>query len=98
MTAIDFWFGNMSFDCVLQNTVVTVVGGVGYQAVALRISGEKAVFYKVRFLGSQDTLLDESGSHYFYQSLIQGTTDFIFGNAKSLYKVRSCLLSDFKVD
>ncbi|KAL8469736.1 hypothetical protein ACS0TY_032543 [Phlomoides rotata] len=74
-----------------QNTIVAVVGGVGDQAVALRISGEKAVFYKVRFLGSQDTLLDESGSHYFFQCLIQGATDFIFGNAKSLYK--ECAIS-----
>ncbi|KAL0310951.1 UNVERIFIED_CONTAM: Pectinesterase QRT1 [Sesamum angustifolium] len=58
----------------------------GYQAVALRIAGDKAVFYKVRFLGSQDTLLDETGTHYFYQCFIQGSTDFIFGNGRSLYQ------------
>ncbi|KAL0362913.1 UNVERIFIED_CONTAM: Pectinesterase QRT1 [Sesamum calycinum] len=70
-----------------ENTVVAAGGGVdGYQAVALRISGEKAVFYKVRFLGSQDTLLDESGSHYFFHCFIQGSVDFIFGNARSLYQ------------
>lgn len=57
------------------------------QAVALRVSAERAVFYKVNILGSQDTLLDESGSHYFYQCLIQGSVDFIFGNARSLYQV-----------
>ncbi|GFP80471.1 pectinesterase qrt1 [Phtheirospermum japonicum] len=70
-----------------ENTVVAEIGGVnGYQAVAFRISGEKAMFYKVRFLGSQDTLLDESGSHYFFQCYIQGSIDFIFGNARSLYQ------------
>ncbi|GER32853.1 pectin lyase-like superfamily protein [Striga asiatica] len=72
-----------------ENTVIAEEGGVkgyGYQAVAFRISGEKAMFYKVRFLGSQDTLLDESGSHYFFRCFIQGSTDFIFGNAKSLYQ------------
>ena len=57
------------------------------QAVALRIAGDKAVFYRVRILGTQDTLLDDVGSHYFYQSYIQGSIDFIFGRARSLYKV-----------
>ncbi|KAL0406998.1 UNVERIFIED_CONTAM: Pectinesterase QRT1 [Sesamum latifolium] len=75
----------------VTNTVVAPIGGEGYQAVALRIAGDKAVFYKVRFLGSQDTLLDETGTHYFYQCLIQGSTDFIFGNGRSLYQ--ECTLS-----
>lgn len=61
------------------------MGVNGYQAVALRVGGEHAMFYKARFLGSQDTLLDETGSHYFLQCFIQGTTDFIFGRARSLY-------------
>ncbi|XP_073159067.1 pectinesterase QRT1-like [Henckelia pumila] len=70
-----------------ENSVVSPGGGVdGYQAVALRISGDKAMFYKVRFLGIQDTLLDQTGTHYFYQCFILGSTDFIFGNAKSLYQ------------
>ncbi|KAL0301077.1 UNVERIFIED_CONTAM: Pectinesterase QRT1 [Sesamum radiatum] len=73
------------------NTVVAPIGGQGYQAVALRIAGDKAVFYKVRLLGSQDTLLDETGTHYFYQCFIQGSTDFIFGNGRSLYQ--ECTLS-----
>ncbi|KAK9939812.1 hypothetical protein M0R45_016497 [Rubus argutus] len=69
-----------------ENSVVAVPGGYGMQAVALRIAGDKAMFYKVRVLGSQDTLLDENGSHYFYQSHIQGTVDFIFGKSRSLYQ------------
>lgn len=58
------------------------------QAVALRISGDKAMFYRIRILGTQDTLLDDAGSHYFYQSYIQGSIDFIFGRSRSLYRVR----------
>lgn len=58
------------------------------QAVALRIAGDKAVFYKVRILGTQDTLLDDTGSHYFYQCHIQGSVDFIFGTSRSLYQVK----------
>ncbi|KAL7143096.1 hypothetical protein ABFS83_08G167800 [Erythranthe nasuta] len=75
-----------------QNTVVPKQIGVdGYQAVALRISGNKAMFYKTRFLGSQDTLLDEIGTHYYYKCFIQGSIDFIFGNARSLYT--ECMIS-----
>ncbi|AED96653.1 Pectinesterase QRT1 [Arabidopsis thaliana] len=69
-----------------ENTVVAEAGEQGRQAVALRIIGDKAVFYRVRVLGSQDTLFDDNGSHYFYQCYIQGNVDFIFGNAKSLYQ------------
>ncbi|XP_057765487.1 pectinesterase QRT1 [Salvia miltiorrhiza] len=71
-----------------ENTVIVKadLGVNGYQAVALRIAGKHAMFYRVRFLGSQDTLLDQDGSHYFLECFIQGTTDFIFGRATSLYK------------
>ncbi|KAL1200498.1 Pectinesterase QRT1 [Cardamine amara subsp. amara] len=69
-----------------ENTIVAEAGEEGKQAVALRVIGDKAMFYRVRVLGSQDTLCDDAGSHYFYQSYIQGNIDFIFGNAKSLYE------------
>ncbi|WCJ33061.1 Pectin lyase-like superfamily protein [Euphorbia peplus] len=69
-----------------ENTVVAVPGGFGMQAVALRISGDKAFFYKVRILGTQDTLLDEAGSHFYYRCHIQGTVDFIFGRGRSLFQ------------
>ncbi|KAJ0102802.1 hypothetical protein Patl1_03971 [Pistacia atlantica] len=69
-----------------ENSVVAIPGEKGMQAVALRIGGDKAMFYKVRILGTQDTLLDDIGSHYFYQCYIQGTVDFIFGRARSLYQ------------
>ncbi|XP_042041361.1 pectinesterase QRT1-like [Salvia splendens] len=68
-----------------QNTVQFSAGARGNQAVALRISGDHSVLYKSRFLGSQDTLLDESGTHFFYKCLVQGSIDFIFGSARSLY-------------
>ncbi|KAI3873508.1 hypothetical protein MKW92_052304 [Papaver armeniacum] len=70
-----------------ENTVVSVPGGQGMQAVALKVAGDKAMFFRVNILGSQDTLLDLSGSHYFYQCYIQGAVDFIFGSARSLYQI-----------
>ncbi|XP_075085214.1 pectinesterase QRT1-like isoform X1 [Nicotiana tabacum] len=70
----------------IENTVVALPQYNDMQAVALRLAGERAMLYKVRILGSQDTLLDESGSHYFYKCYIQGSVDFICGNARSLYQ------------
>ncbi|XP_022728870.1 putative pectinesterase 63 [Durio zibethinus] len=58
---------------------------VGAQAVAMRISGDKAAFYNCKFIGFQDTLCDDKGMHFFKDCYIEGTVDFIFGNGKSLY-------------
>ncbi|CAK9166886.1 unnamed protein product [Ilex paraguariensis] len=69
-----------------ENSITTEPGVLGRQAVALRISSDRAMFYKVRFLGTQDTLFDDFGLHYFYQCYIQGSIDFIFGHSKSLYQ------------
>ncbi|KAG6580640.1 putative pectinesterase 15, partial [Cucurbita argyrosperma subsp. sororia] len=60
-------------------------GTVGGQAVALRIVGDEAAFYGCGFYGAQDTLYDDKGRHYFKECFIQGSIDFIFGNARSLY-------------
>ncbi|KAE9614744.1 putative pectinesterase [Lupinus albus] len=68
------------------NSVVAAPGGIGMQAVALRVNSNRAMFYRVQIKGTQDTLLDNSGTHYFFKCLIQGKVDFIFGSAKSLYE------------
>ncbi|GKV17473.1 hypothetical protein SLEP1_g27982 [Rubroshorea leprosula] len=57
----------------------------GAQAVALRTAGDKQAFYNCTIVGYQDTLLDDSGNHFFKDCYVQGTVDFIFGNGKSLY-------------
>lgn len=64
-------------------------GETGKQAVALRIAGDQAAFYNCGFYGAQDTLLDDRGRHYFKGCFIQGSIDFIFGNARSLYEVQN---------
>ncbi|CAI9112693.1 OLC1v1013169C1 [Oldenlandia corymbosa var. corymbosa] len=60
-------------------------GEKGGQALALRISGDKAAFYNCRFLGFQDTICDHQGLHFFKDCYVEGTVDFIFGNGKSIY-------------
>ncbi|KAI3938843.1 hypothetical protein MKW98_018300 [Papaver atlanticum] len=61
-------------------------GDVGAQALAIKISGDQAAFYGCGFYGAQDTLHDDQGRHYFKECYIQGSIDFIFGNARSLYE------------
>ncbi|KAL1214010.1 putative pectinesterase 68 [Cardamine amara subsp. amara] len=61
-------------------------GMQGWQAVAFRISGDKAVFSGCGFYGAQDTLCDDAGRHYFKECYIEGSIDFIFGNGRSMYK------------
>ncbi|KAK8949528.1 Pectinesterase QRT1 [Platanthera zijinensis] len=61
-------------------------GDSGMQAVALRIAGDKVLINRCRILGHQDTLFDQTGRHYFYECYIQGSIDFIFGSARSLYQ------------
>ncbi|XP_061345989.1 pectinesterase QRT1-like [Gastrolobium bilobum] len=80
------------FFCATTLTIENLVGKDEdkRQAVALRVDGDKVVFYRVRLVGEQDTLLDNNGTHYFYRSYIQGSVDFICGNAKSLF--HECLL------
>ncbi|CAL0333598.1 unnamed protein product [Lupinus luteus] len=65
----------------IQNTF-----GVGKQAIAAGIFGDKSAFYNCRFYGFQDTLLDSDGRHYFKNCYIQGEVDFIFGNGQSYYE------------
>lgn len=73
----------------MQNTSpVPKPGATGKQAVALRVSADNAAFVGCKFLGAQDTLYDHSGRHYYKECYIEGSVDFIFGNALSLYEVR----------
>ncbi|XP_028771545.1 pectinesterase QRT1-like [Neltuma alba] len=70
----------------IENSAVPNGNGDGDQALAIRIDGDKSVFYRMRFLGYQDTLMDNIGTHFFYQCYIQGSVDFICGSATSLYQ------------
>ncbi|XP_068314315.1 putative pectinesterase 11 [Pyrus communis] len=65
----------------IQNTY-----GRGGKAVALRVSGDRAAFYVCRILSYQDTLLDDTGRHYYNNCYIEGATDFICGNAASFFE------------
>ena len=61
--------------------------------MALRISADNAAFVGCNFLGAQDTLYDHLGRHYYRDCYIEGSVDFIFGNALSLFEVCSLAYS-----
>lgn len=73
-------------DISFTNTLPAPPPGIdGRQAAAFRISGDMAAFYRCGFIGAQDTLCDDEGRHYFEDCFIQGSIDFVFGDARSLY-------------
>uniref|UniRef100_A0ACD5VHK7 Uncharacterized protein n=2 Tax=Avena sativa TaxID=4498 RepID=A0ACD5VHK7_AVESA len=55
-------------------------------AVAVRVAGDRAAFYGCSFLSFQDTLLDDTGRHYYRGCYVEGGTDFIFGNGQALFE------------
>src|ERR1044072_1384476 len=75
----DFYADNLT----IQNTA----GRVG-QAVALHVEGDRATIKNCRLLGNQDTLYlaTESSRQYYQDCYIEGTTDFIFGEATVVFQ------------
>lgn len=68
-------------------TIGNTAGRVG-QAVALHAEGDRCIFINCRLLGNQDTLYAATeNSRQFYKDCdIEGTTDFIFGEATAVFE------------
>jgi pectinesterase len=73
--------------CIENLTIKNTAGRVG-QAVALHVDGDRFVIKNCNLLGYQDTLLtaNDSSRQYYLNCYIEGTTDFIFGNATAVFK------------
>lgn len=67
----------------MQNTAHRY-GSIG---LAIRIDGDKSVFHQMNFLGTQSTIMDLAGLHFFYHCYIEGDVNFISGMATSIYEV-----------
>lgn len=75
-------------DFIAENiTIQNTAGKVG-QAVALHVEGDRAIIKNCKLLGNQDTLYTATSSsrQYYLECYIEGTTDFIFGEATVVFQ------------
>ena len=75
-------------DFRLENVTVENSAGPVGQAVALHVEGDRCVFFRCRILGNQDTFYGAGkySNQLFSDCYIEGTTDFIFGEATVFFE------------
>lgn len=81
-------------DCSIENlTIKNSAGRVG-QAVALHVEGDRFVAKNCTLLGNQDTVYTatENSRQYYKDCFIEGTTDFLFGEATVVFQ--SCTIKN----
>lgn len=95
VTADNFFAENITFENDFNRTHPQLPAGS--QALALLVTGDRAIFHNVRLLGNQDTVYAgsrgcEAGEknckparQYFSDCYIAGNVDFIFGDAKAVF-------------
>ena len=95
VTADNFLAENITFQNDFNRTHPQLPAGS--QALALFVTGDRAIFHNVRLLGNQDTVY--LGTHcgpdrqqcvatrqYFSDCYVEGNVDFIFGDSKAVFE------------
>ena len=74
-------------DFIAENLTIENASGRVGQAVALHVEGDRCIVKNCNLLGNQDTLYaaTENSRQYYKDCFIQGTTDFIFGEATAVF-------------
>jgi len=75
-------------DFIAKNLTIQNSSGEVGQAVALNVNADRVIISNCSLLGNQDTLYTsgEGTKNYFKDCYIEGTTDFIFGDATVLFE------------
>lgn len=75
-------------DFTADNLTIENASGRVVQAVALHVEADRVVVSHCRLLGNQDTLYAaaETSRQYYNNCYIEGTTDFIFGEATAVFE------------
>jgi pectinesterase len=75
-------------DFIAKNLTIQNTSGEVGQAVALNVNADRVIISNCSVLGNQDTLYTsgEGTKNYFRDCYIEGTTDFIFGDATVLFE------------
>jgi len=84
-------------DCSLRDMTVENTAGTSVeQAVALDLIGDRITIRNCNIMANQDTLYarGDGARHYVFNSIIEGTTDFIFGSATAIFE--RCTLRSLK--
>ncbi|KAG5136670.1 hypothetical protein JHK82_021401 [Glycine max] len=74
--------GFMAKELTVENTA----GPDAHQAVAFRLDSDLSVIENCEFLGNQDTLYAHSLRQFYKSCRIEGSVDFIFGNAAAVFQ------------
>jgi polygalacturonase len=95
VTADNFFAENITFENDFNKTHPQLPQGS--QALALLVTGDRAIFHNVRLLGNQDTVYVASKNcspdgqncvaarQYFSDCYIAGNVDFLFGDGKAVF-------------
>ncbi|KAK1384362.1 putative pectinesterase/pectinesterase inhibitor 51 [Heracleum sosnowskyi] len=86
--------GFMASNLTIENTA----GSEANQAVAFASDSDLSIIQNCEFLGHQDTLYANALRQYYKSCHIEGTVDFIFGNADSIFKDCTILVRPQQVD
>jgi len=73
---------------IAENLSIENTAGPVGQAIALAVEADRCVFRNCRIIGDQDALYaaGENCRQYYQECYIEGTTDYIFGQATALFE------------